>query len=79
MGGERGGRPGFHGTVAAGHDGVGEQPRAEQIMLGALVATGVPDPGRAAADRADARVAGRFGRIDGGPAAQGEPGAGGSR
>src|SRR6266536_2328579 len=65
--------------VGDGHDGVGEQPRAEQVVLGALVATGVPDPGRAAADRADARAAGRFGRVDGGPAAQGEPGAGGSR
>jgi hypothetical protein len=65
--------------VGDGHDRVGEQARAEQVVLAALVATGVPGPGRAAADRADARAAGRFGRVDGGPAAQGEPGAGGSR
>ena len=76
---QAGGERGALHRVGDGHHGVGEQAGAEQVVLGALVAAGVAGTGRAAADRADARAADRFGRKDGGPAAQPEPGGRGSR
>src|SRR6266852_4520343 len=60
--------------VGDGHHRVGEQARAERIVPGALEAAGIPGPRRAAADGADARVAGWFGRVHGDPPAQDGPG-----
>ena len=71
---QAGGERGALHRVGDGRHGVGEQARAEQVVLGALVAAGVPGARRAAADGAGARAARRLERVEGDPSAQDGPG-----